>query len=96
MARLTKGKLGMGEAEAIVLCKEIGGYALLTSDRHAASKAETYGVKTMNMADVVEEAYRAKVASPREVLRLLDTLIDQHILDTLRRRRLREEAKRWR
>lgn len=50
----------------------------------------------MTMADVVEEAYRAKVASPREVLRLLDTLIDQHILDTLRRRRLREEAKRWR
>jgi predicted nucleic acid-binding protein len=46
-------KLGRGEAEAIVLCKEQKAFAMLTSDRYAAIKADDYGIKVINMADII-------------------------------------------
>ncbi|MBI2184105.1 MAG: hypothetical protein HYU39_04005 [Thaumarchaeota archaeon] len=92
---LMKQKLGKGEAEAIVLCREIRAHALLTSDKYAASKAEAFGLRTMNIADVVREAHNAKIMTTQDILSLLDTLVNQSILDTQYIRQLREEAERW-
>jgi len=43
--RLVGQRLGEGEAEAIVLCKEIGADSLLTSDKYAASKAVDFRIE---------------------------------------------------
>jgi len=93
--RYMKQKLGKGEAEAMVLCREIRAHALLISDKYAATKAEAFGLKTMNIADVVREAHNAKIMTSQDVLRLIDTLVNQSILDTQYIRRLREDAVRW-
>ena len=92
---LLSQKLGKGEAQAIVLCREVKARYLVTSDKYAALKAETYGLKVMNIADVVREAYNAKIMNAQEVTALTDTFINQNILDTLYIRELREEAKGW-
>lgn len=92
---LLSQKLGKGEAQAIVLCREVRARYLVTSDKYAALKAETYGLKVMNIADVVREAYNAKIMNAQEVTALTDTFINQNILDTLYIRKLREEAKGW-
>ncbi len=68
----------------------------MTSDRYATTKAESYGLKTMNIAEVVKEAYNAKIMTALEVLDLTDKFINQNILDTVYIRKLREEAKKWR
>lgn len=93
--RLLAQKLDKGEAQAIVLCKEVRAQGLLTSDRYAALKAEAYGVKAMNIADIIREAYHAKSMTAQEVIALTDKFINQNILDTLYIRELREEAKGW-
>ncbi len=49
----------------------------------------------MNIADIVKEAYDAKIMTALEVLALTDKFISQNILDTLYIRQLREEAKGW-
>jgi alanine racemase len=68
---------------------------LLTSDKYATLKAESYGVKAMNIAYIVREAYNAKIMTASEVLALAEKFINQNILDTLYIRQLREEAKQW-
>ncbi|MDE1831930.1 MAG: hypothetical protein KGI02_06100 [Thaumarchaeota archaeon] len=94
--RLTrKQKIGKGEAEAIVLCKELDAFAVLTSDRYAAIKANDYGVKTLNIAYVIQQSHDAKILSSKEALKLIDTFINQNILDTQYIRELREKAKSW-
>lgn len=90
-----KQKLGKGEAEAIVLCREIRAHALLTSDKYAASKAEALGLKTMNIAGIVKEAHKTQIMTTHDVIKLLDKLVNQSILDTQYIRRLRKEAERW-
>ncbi len=92
---ITKMKVGKGEAEAILLCNELKASAVLTSDRYAASKAEEYGVKTVNLADVIRQSYNSKVLTSAQVVELTDTLVSQSILDTRYIRDLREEAKDW-
>lgn len=92
--RFMKKKLGKGESEAIVLCREIRAHALLTSDKYAASKAGAFGLRTINIADIVREAHETKLMATQDVFRLLDTLVNQSILDTQYIRRLREEAER--
>ncbi len=95
LKHLQKQKLGKGEAQAILLCKEVRAYALLTSDRYAALKAQAYGLQTMNVADIVKDAYNVKIMTAQEVIALTDKFINQNILDTLYIRKLREEAKGW-
>jgi len=92
---LLEQKLGKGEAQAILLCKQIRANALLTSDKYAALKAEGYDLKIMNIADVVKEAYNANIMTAQEVIALADKFINQNILDTLYIRQLKEEAKGW-
>jgi len=95
--RLTKNqKLGKGEAEAIILCKELRALAVLTSDRYAAIKAKEYGMRTMNMADIIRQFYNAKALTASQVIELIDKLLSQNILDTQYIRDLKEEAKGWR
>ena len=89
-------KLDKGEAEAIVLCKEVRATGLLTSDRYATLKAQHYSIRPMNMADIIREAHNAKIMTASEVTALTNKLINQNILDTLYIRQLREEAKGWR
>lgn len=94
--RLTRNrKLGKGEAEAIVLCKEQGAFAVLTGDRYAAVKAVDYGIRVVDMADVVRKSYTEGILTASEVRELVSTFIDQNILDTQYIRNLREEAKSW-
>ncbi len=69
--------------------------AVLTSDHYAAIKANEYGVKTINLADVIRQSYSAKILSAAQVIQLTDKFIDQNILDTKYIRDLREEAKGW-
>lgn len=47
------------------------------------------------MAEIVREAHETKLMATQDVFRLLDTLVNQSILDTQYIRRLREEAERW-
>lgn len=94
--RLMEEKLDKGEAEAIVLCKEVRATGLLTSDRYAALKAKHYSIRPMNMADIIREAHDTKIMTASEVTALINKLINQNILDTLYIRQLREEAKEWR
>lgn len=91
----TKMKLGRGEAEAIILCNELKASAVLTSDRYAAIKAEEYGVKIVNLADVIRQSYRSKALDAAHVIELADRLVNQNILNTRYIRDLREEAKSW-
>jgi len=92
---LVAQRLGEGEAEAIVLCKEVGADSLLTSDKYAASKAASLGLKTITIGDVIKEAYAAKVLTAHEAIILLETLINQGILNTNHLRQLLWEAKTW-
>lgn len=92
---ITKTKLGKGEAEAIILCNELKASAVLTSDRYAATKAEEYGVKTVNLADVIRQSYHSKALDAAHTIELTDRLVNQNILDTRYIRDLREEAKGW-
>lgn len=78
----TKMKLGRGEAEAIILCNELKASAVLTSDRYTAIKAEEYGVKTVNLAEVIRQSYRSGVLTAAHVIELADRLVNQNILDT--------------
>lgn len=91
----TRMKLGKGEAEAIILCDELKASAVLTSDRYAAIRAEEYGVKVVNLSDVIRQSYRSSVLTAAHVIELSDRLINQNILDTRYIRELREEAKGW-
>ncbi len=94
--RLIKNrKLGRGEAEAIVLCREQGAFAILTSDRYAATKAGDYGMKVLNIADVIRRSHNNRILAASEARELINTFIDQSILDTQYIRNLREEAKSW-
>jgi len=93
--RLVEQKLGEGEAEAIVLCKEIGADSLLTSDKYVASKAATLGVRTITIGDVIKEAYNTKTMTAPEVVSLLETLIGQNILNTGSLRQVLREARSW-
>ncbi len=93
--RLVMQKLGKGEAQAIVLCKEIKAEFLLTSDKYAALKAQAYGLKIMNIADVVRQAYNVKIMTAKEVLAFTDKLISQNILDASYIRELKEDAQGW-
>lgn len=91
----TRMRLGKGEAEAIILCDELKATAVLTSDRYAAIRAEEYGIKVVNLADVIRQSYRASVLTAAHVIELSDRLVNQNILDTRYIRDLREEAKGW-
>ena len=93
--RLIEQRLGEGEAEAIVLLEEIGADSLLTSDRYAASRAASLGLKSITIGDVIKEAYSAKLLTAPEAVSLLDTLIGQNILNTSFVRQLLREAKTW-
>jgi predicted nucleic acid-binding protein len=94
--RLTRNqKLGKGEAEAIVLCKEQEAFAILISDRYAAIRATDYGIKVMDMADIIRKSYDSRILSAPRARELIDTFVDQSILDTQYIRNLREEAKSW-
>lgn len=93
--RLVGQRLGEGEAEAIVLCKEIRADSLLTSDQFAASKAANLGLKTITIGDIIREAYDTKVVTAPEAVSLLDTLIGQNILNTSYLRQLLREARAW-
>jgi predicted nucleic acid-binding protein len=95
LRHLTRMKLGKGEAEAIILCDELKASAVLTSDRYAAIRAKEYGVKVVNLADVIRQSYRSRVLTTAHVIELSDRLINQNILDTRYIRDLREEAKGW-
>lgn len=87
--------LGTGEAEAIILCKEQEAFAMLTSDRYAAKMAISYGIKVLDMADIIRKSYINKILLPSDARDLVDTLVNQSILDTPYIRNLREEAKEW-
>ena len=93
--RLMGQKLGEGEAEAIVLCKEIGANALLPSDMYAALQARSFGLTTFTIGDAVREAYDKKTINATEAVALLETLVDQNVLNTGSVRRLLREAKKW-
>ncbi len=67
----------------------------MTSDRYAAVKAVDYGIKVVDMADVVRKSYAEGILTASEVRELVSTFIDQNILDTQHIRNLREEAKSW-
>lgn len=79
----------------LVLCKEQKAFAILTSDRYAAIKADDYGIRVMNMADVLRKSYDAKILTASEARDLIDRFIDQNILHTQYVRNLGEEAKSW-
>jgi predicted nucleic acid-binding protein len=97
VSRLTRSqKLGKGEAEAIVLCKEQEAFGILTSDRYAAIKAADYGIKVMDMADVIRKSYNTGILAASEARELISTFVNQSILDTKYIRNLGEEAKSWR
>ena len=93
--RLLEQKLGEGEAEAIILCKEIRADSLLMSDKYAASKATNLGVKTITIGDVIKEAHSAKILTTPDSIDLLNSLINQNILNTSYLRQLLEEARNW-
>ena len=95
VGRLLGQKLGEGEAEAMVLFGEIRADSLLTSDRYAASKAASLGVKTITIGDVIREAYGTKVLAATEAVRLLETLVGQNITNTSYLRELQREAREW-
>jgi len=95
LSGLLEQKIGEGEAEAIILCKEIRADSLLMSDKHAASKAESLGVKTITVGDVVKEAYDYKIIGAADAVSILESLINQNILNTSFLRRLLEEARAW-
>jgi predicted nucleic acid-binding protein len=92
---MRKQKLGRGESEAIILCKELEASAVLTSDRYAAERANDYGIKTLNIADIIRQSYNAKILTSREALKLIGAFINQDILDTQYIRELEKEAKSW-
>ena len=92
---LVRQNLGQGEAEAIVLCKEIEADSVLTSDKYAASKAATLGVRTITISDVIKEAYSKTVMTASEAVSLLEILIGQDILNTGSIRELLREARTW-
>lgn len=93
--RLLDKRLGYGEAESIVLYREIDADFLLTSDRYAASTATGIGVKVLTIGDTIREAYAANIIGTGEALDLLETLVGQDILNTTYIRELLEEAKQW-
>lgn len=92
---LLEQKLGEGEAEAIILYKEIRADSLLISDKYAASKAASLGVKTITIGDVIKEAHSAKILTGPDSIHLLNSLISQNILNTSYLRQLLEEARKW-
>ncbi|MGI0046886.1 MAG: hypothetical protein ACREBB_06840 [Nitrosotalea sp.] len=92
---MKRQKLGRGESEAIVLCKEVEAFAVLTSDRYAANRANDYGVRTLNVADIIKQSYNARILTSRKALDLIDAFINQDILGTQYIRELKKEAKSW-
>jgi predicted nucleic acid-binding protein len=95
VSNLMEQRLGEGEAQAIVLCREIGAASLLTSDKYAMLRAARLGLKTITLADVIREAYSTKILTAPEAVSLLEALIDQNILNTGFVRQLLREAKTW-
>lgn len=88
-------KLGRGEAEAIILCKEQEAFAMLTSDKYAAASASSYGIKVLDIADIIRKSYNNKILLASDARDLLDMFVNQSILDTPYIRKLREEARGW-
>lgn len=95
MRRLLQQKLGQGEAEAIILYNEIRADSLLMSDKYAASKATSLGVKTITIGDVIKEAYSSEILTASECVDFLNSLVNQNILNTSYLRQLMEEARTW-
>jgi hypothetical protein len=51
----------------------------LTSDRYAAIKAADYGIKVMDMSDVIRKSYNTGILAASEASELINTFVDQSI-----------------
>lgn len=82
--------LGRGEAEAILLAKDLGAALLLTDDRKARLAAERLGVKCAGLVSLVLLAkQRGHITSVREILDALEQRGRFHLTEALRLETLR-------
>ena len=66
--------LGRGEAEALLLAKELGAQLLLTDDRKARLAARRLQIPCIGLVGMVVQAKRlGRIPSVRDVLRLIET-----------------------
>lgn len=69
-------ELDVGEIGVIYLAKKLGADIVLIDDASAAAVAKTFGLKCAGTIYVLLKAFKQKLISKREVIDLLDKLVD--------------------
>jgi uncharacterized protein len=76
--------LGRGEAEALLLAKELNVQLLLTDDRQARLAARRLHIPCIGLVGMIVQAKRlGKISSVREMLNLLETKGGLYLSDTV-------------
>jgi predicted nucleic acid-binding protein len=76
--------LGRGEAEALLLAKELNAQLLLTDDRQARLAARRLHIPCIGLVGMIVQAKRlGKISSVREMLNLLETKGGLYLSDTV-------------
>ncbi len=76
--------LGRGEAEALLLAKELNAHLLLTDDRQARLAARRLHIPCIGLVGMIVQAKRlGKISSVREMLNLLEAKGGLYLSDTV-------------
>lgn len=71
----TNTKLGLGEREALKLCKQLNAEFFIVDDREARRASRILGITPIGTFGVIIQAFRQNSITKREVLKTLDDLI---------------------
>ena len=82
--------LGRGEAEALLLAKELGAKLLVTDDRKARVAARQHRIPCVGLLCIVVQAKQlGKISSAREMIGALETQGGLYLSDTVKAEALR-------
>ncbi|MBS7649088.1 MAG: DUF3368 domain-containing protein [Candidatus Bathyarchaeia archaeon] len=88
----TNMRLGLGEKEAIKLCKQLNAKYLITDDKEARRVAKILNVTPIGTCSIIIQAHKQRAITKDEAIQILDELLKAGLrIDTeLYRRILRE------
>lgn len=71
----TNARLGLGEKEAIKLCKQLNARYLIADDREARRVSKILNIVPVGTCSIIVKCYRQKIITREEAVQILDELL---------------------